>query len=455
MKTSEPASSIPPREPAQHNGAAPPPAGRPPFERLLRDTPAERKAQAAPPDAPLRHEPDPPIAQCGLPADDCQDDRIDEEERTTEQIAAPQAAALAAALAVDPVTLAVPIATIVGAETRAAELAEPVAAAEDANVGVSAERPAGMPAAGMPTADEAGLVPAAGMPSDAGGPGADELPAAEVEVSIPSEDQTQTKAAIEPLAAGDEVLLAGDAALEAEETPDQAATAVLDLQPRLAEQTSGDERRLPARPAIDPTEVPSSQAAEPRESAPALGHSSSIVTAGEPSSARGAPFHTPSLREAEAPRAAIPVEIDSPRLLHRVARAFHIAQQRGGELTLRLSPPELGSLRLELRVQDGVMTAKLEAETQVARAALIEQLPTLRERLGEQGIRIERFDVDLMQQRGQEPGARDQGPTWESGREGERERERPAMGRVEQVLPLSPSPPQPLADSATSLNVII
>ncbi len=38
----------------------------------------------------------------------------------------------------------------------------------------------------------------------------------------------------------------------------------------------------------------------------------------------------------------------------------------------------------------------MQAETPEARSALVENLPMLRERLAEQGIRIDRFDVDLM-----------------------------------------------------------
>ena len=100
--------------------------------------------------------------------------------------------------------------------------------------------------------------------------------------------------------------------------------------------------------------------------------------------------------EGPAPRRGAS-EIDGTRLINRVARAFAAAQERDGEVRLRLSPPELGALRLELRIQDGVMIAHLEAETEAAQAAIVENLPALRERLAEQGIRIERFDVDLMQ----------------------------------------------------------
>ena len=42
------------------------------------------------------------------------------------------------------------------------------------------------------------------------------------------------------------------------------------------------------------------------------------------------------------------VEIDSAKLLGRLARAFTAAQERDGEVRLRLSPPELGALRLDV-----------------------------------------------------------------------------------------------------------
>ena len=88
------------------------------------------------------------------------------------------------------------------------------------------------------------------------------------------------------------------------------------------------------------------------------------------------------------------------KLLHRVTRAFELAQQRGGEIRLRLSPPALGSLRLELKFEGQKMSARLEAEHTQARQILLEQLPTLRDRLAEQGITIENFEVDLQQDPG-------------------------------------------------------
>ncbi len=83
------------------------------------------------------------------------------------------------------------------------------------------------------------------------------------------------------------------------------------------------------------------------------------------------------------------------RFVHRVMRAFE-RTEGGGELRLRLNPPELGAMRLQVRVENGGLTAHLETETVQARTALLDSLPVLRERLAEQGIHIEQFDIDLM-----------------------------------------------------------
>lgn len=88
-------------------------------------------------------------------------------------------------------------------------------------------------------------------------------------------------------------------------------------------------------------------------------------------------------------------QADRVRFVHRVARAFQAAGDRGGSVRLRLHPPELGSLRLELTVRNGLMTARLETETSAARSLLLDNLPALRERLAEHDVRIQRFDVEL------------------------------------------------------------
>ncbi len=103
-----------------------------------------------------------------------------------------------------------------------------------------------------------------------------------------------------------------------------------------------------------------------------------------------------SVQERGAPANSVEDKVVRVRFVQRVAQAFHVASERGGQVRLRLSPPELGSLRLDVAIRDGVMTARIEVETTAARNVLLENLPQLRERLMEQNIKIERFDVDLM-----------------------------------------------------------
>lgn len=95
------------------------------------------------------------------------------------------------------------------------------------------------------------------------------------------------------------------------------------------------------------------------------------------------------------------------RLVQRVARAFQSASANDGSIKLRLSPPELGSLRIEIKVDGGQMNARLDAETPAARDTLLENLPALRDRLQQQDIKVVRFDVGLL---GQSPGGSPQTP---------------------------------------------
>ena len=91
-------------------------------------------------------------------------------------------------------------------------------------------------------------------------------------------------------------------------------------------------------------------------------------------------------------------QVHQQRFLQRVSKAFQVAHERGGPIRLRLHPPELGSLRLEVKVEGNVMVARVEAESTTARTLLLDSLPVLRDRLAQQEIRVDQFDVDLLDQ---------------------------------------------------------
>lgn len=126
-----------------------------------------------------------------------------------------------------------------------------------------------------------------------------------------------------------------------------------------------------------------------------------IVAARSSATEQGASAEGPagsSARSASASRAPESPDVaaaDRVRLVQRVARAFEAAGARGGTIRIRLHPPELGALRLEVHVRNGAMTARLEVESNEARTVLLENLPALRDRLAAQDIKVARFDVEV------------------------------------------------------------
>lgn len=78
----------------------------------------------------------------------------------------------------------------------------------------------------------------------------------------------------------------------------------------------------------------------------------------------------------------------------RVERALRSAvQQQAGSLTLRMHPQSMGFVRIDLHVQHAVVTASLRAESDAARHLLTENLGSLRQALENQGLRVERLEV--------------------------------------------------------------
>ncbi|MHB1035591.1 MAG: flagellar hook-length control protein FliK [Pirellulales bacterium] len=148
-------------------------------------------------------------------------------------------------------------------------------------------------------------------------------------------------------------------------------------------------------------------------------------------------------------------EVERVRFIQRVARAFQTAGDRDGSVRLRLSPPELGSLRLEVTVRGGVMTARLEAEHPAARTMLLENLPALRDRLAEQNIKIARFDVDLM---GQSPGGLPEKRSEDTGSERfARSHSLPGRATREEDVPIAPAVrrAERAGEGGAQLNIIV
>ncbi len=142
--------------------------------------------------------------------------------------------------------------------------------------------------------------------------------------------------------------------------------------------------------------------------------------------------------------------VDPARFVSRVARALDVANHRGEPIQLRLHPPELGSVRLEMSVKDGIVTARFETETASARSALLDNLPALRERLSDQDMRIDRFDVDVRQDTNQQPQQPDRDPS----DAGNRQNNQPDVPTATDELPAAQAGGIHDENQGTQLNVV-
>jgi len=83
------------------------------------------------------------------------------------------------------------------------------------------------------------------------------------------------------------------------------------------------------------------------------------------------------------------------KLVNRVADAVRTAGRNGRQLRIRLQPPELGTLQIEVSSRNGVLSARLEVQTTSAQQAILENMTLLKNALAQNGTRLEHIDVQL------------------------------------------------------------
>ena len=72
-----------------------------------------------------------------------------------------------------------------------------------------------------------------------------------------------------------------------------------------------------------------------------------------------------------------------------------VLRQRGGTLSLKLDPAELGSVKVSLSLSQGRVEGTIEASSERARGLLHEHLDTLKGSLEQRGITVDRLEVRL------------------------------------------------------------
>jgi flagellar hook-length control protein FliK len=121
-------------------------------------------------------------------------------------------------------------------------------------------------------------------------------------------------------------------------------------------------------------------------------------TAGLPMTTATGPASTPTT---ELPQPTLPdaAADQAQQNVARIARGLQNAlSQQGGSVTLRLTPPEMGTVRIQLQIQGATVNAQFHAESDAARTMLTNQISQLRHALEAQGLTVDRLNVQSMNQ---------------------------------------------------------
>ena len=90
------------------------------------------------------------------------------------------------------------------------------------------------------------------------------------------------------------------------------------------------------------------------------------------------------------------INLDDSRSVTELVRIVrsHIGS-RHSTMILRLDPPELGQLRIDVRMHDQMLTLRLEAQTLAGHEALQGRLTDLRTALEQHGIQLNQVEVEF------------------------------------------------------------
>jgi flagellar hook-length control protein FliK len=166
-----------------------------------------------------------------------------------------------------------------------------------------------------------------------------------------------------------------------------------DQKPETTDKVAGEEREPSTNPenAAENTKSSFSAPVADQSTAPA----ENAVTAASPPlhQVQASPVKTPEPQESQHASQAQDLrfaEDNHPRIVTGIRGEL---LPTGGKMTLKLDPPELGALQVQVHIQDGTMTATFQTTNDDATRLLSHSLATLKNSLESQGISVEKLQV--------------------------------------------------------------
>lgn len=105
----------------------------------------------------------------------------------------------------------------------------------------------------------------------------------------------------------------------------------------------------------------------------------------------------------------------SAKVIDQIVRTAKVQLSEGrSDMTLRLDPPHLGSVQMNVSVADGVVTASLQTTTESAKHILLSDLAGLKQSLSQAGVNIDSINVTVGNSPDQSWNAYSGGHGWSS-----------------------------------------
>ena len=161
------------------------------------------------------------------------------------------------------------------------------------------------------------------------------------------------------------------------------------------QQTSNPVRRDPQTQAVAPAASVHSSRTSASPANASSGHRGDGLAAGlegPRATGKDAPKSVEKSNRSQASEA-----VSRAKLVQRVSKAFQHLGPEGGMVRLRLAPAELGTVRVEMRIQRNRVNARVVADNEATGSMLREHLPDLRNKLESFGMQIERIEVSIEQ----------------------------------------------------------
>ncbi len=102
-------------------------------------------------------------------------------------------------------------------------------------------------------------------------------------------------------------------------------------------------------------------------------------------------------------------------MVDRVASALNNGFSTGGDLRVRVEPPALGKVQIQVLADAGSISAKIEVQTPAAQKTLLDNISMLHDAIGQTGATVGHIEIEVapQQQNANDANQRDGG----SGRE--------------------------------------